>query len=448
MRKILFFDNWNLLACDGFIRKVHKAQKCGQNPLYRALAPWEGGNLTFYGTVIHRADLHQYQLWYTSIEAPWVMRLGYLESADGINFVRPEFSVHLHNGQKTNIVQPNDLHGSAIIYDEREPQEDKRYKMLAGIGKKSVQAFFSGDGIHWRDAFAYPVIHSKPDSPMALCRLPSGKYLASHRVSGHGRRVYVSQSWDFEHWGEPQLVYEPDPADPAGTQIYGMGISSYGGYLLGTPWLYHVDPSDTSTMSGLQETELAYAREVTAWHRIAAGTPLIEGGISGTWEAGNVQMSSRPVYLEREIRFYYAATTQAHAVHWELCPQSAGVGMASLRPDGFVSLEAGEEGARMRTYSYPIKSRRIVLNAKVSADGWLKIRLLDSGGRPIAQSELQVPAGDHLDLSLFWPSIPAERALMEIDAKNASVYAISLMDREDETYVYHAFELPEHKVNG
>ena len=440
MRKILFFDYENIAISNGFKKTLHKPKKHPKNPLMLADKSWETSNFTMYGSVVYDKEAKQFKLWYTSVERPWQLRLYYATSEDGIRFTRPELQVYQDQGQWTNRVHPEDLHGAAIILDEAEKLPKKRYKMLAGIAKGPIHAFYSEDGIDWERAFHYPAIPSDPDCPIGLCRLPDGRYLATHRLKGEGRRAYLSESWDFRHWSEPRLVYEPDSSDPPLTQVYGLGITPYGGFLLGTSWLYHVDDDDWKTMNGYQETELIYARSAFAWHRIKPGEPFLKGAIPATWESGNLQAASSPIYLENEIRFYYAATTRLHSRHWELEPQKAGLGMATLRPDGFVSLDATDEEAYLQTRTVTLLSDTILLNAKTSENGYVKIRILDRNGATITTPKA-VFTGDSLNYVFQLDFVPDSPVYLAIQAKNASVYSIALADTSDEQTPYHQFRL-------
>ena len=408
--------------------------------------PWEYSNMHFYGTVIYRPDIKKFQLWYTSVgdslESPEssTMRLCYLESADGINFTAPSLSIYTHEDKPTNVVHPGNLHGCAVIYDDREVLEDRRYKMLAGIGMTPIRAYFSANGINWRDASLLQVIVSDPDCPIGFCRLPDGRYIATHRYRGRGRTVFASQSWDLLHWSDPQLVYEPDATDPPGTMVYGMGISTYGHYILGTPWLYHLDADDFTTRHGIQEPELAYARSITAWHRLSSGAPLLDNENPAEWESGNIQMSSNIIYLDDEIRFYYAASSQRHGTpRSERHLQKAGLGMASLRPDGFVSLDTGGDGGRIRTRRVQLYSRKITINADIAANGYVKLRLINKDKEYLPIEATAVHSGDHKAATIMLDSLPSEYVLLEISASNASIYSISLMDSEEEQPIYHNF---------
>ncbi len=411
MRRLLFLDSRDLRSVDGLARVLEPPVKRADAPLLAPDQPWENVAMTLYGSVVRRPD-GLYQLWYTVIQNDWTLWLAYAESDDGIVWRKPLLDLFPFAGAKTNIVLGNSPHGAAVIFDERESREDWRYKMVAGSGSGSyggygpIYAFHSADGIHWQPAQKFPAITTGPDCPMGFLRLPDGRYAAYHRVTGLGRRVFRSESWDFRHWSsEPHLVFEPDAGDPPLTQFYGMGSAPYGPLELGTLWIYHVDPSEPNTSVGWQETELAYARSGYAWHRARQGTPFIPHGEPGSWDQGNLQCASAPVFLDDEIRFYFAATNVRHARRWELLPQRAGLGMASCRPDRFVALEASDRPGELCTAALAVSGSELRLNARTEPDGWVRAAVCDERGAPLAGRTFEecIPfTGDSVDHVARW----------------------------------------------
>ena len=387
MKKLLFLDYRELEYVEGFARAVESPVKDAGAPLLRPELPWEHGNMQMFGSVLQGAD-GRFRAWYEVVEAPWRVRLAYAESDDGLDWRKPELDVFRDGGQPTNIVFDGEPLGSAVVEDREDPRPEYRFKLLTGAEPSGcVSAFHSADGVHWESARMFggqvqPVIATAPDCPIGFLRAPDGRFAAYHRMAGYGRRVFRSESWDFAHWsGEPQMVLEPDAVDPPQTQFYGLGACAYGPYELGTLWIYATDPDDhgPGKAHGLQTPELAYARAGTAWHRGGTGHGVHSqrgcrrarrGRRVGLRECGwNLQAASQPVFLDDEIRYYYAGTNVRHSRHWELEPQEAGLGMARLKPDRFVALRAGEAPAELGTIAFKPPSVDVFVNAR-TADGW------------------------------------------------------------------------------
>jgi hypothetical protein len=448
MIKFLFFDDREVESRHGFQRQVEPPTKHPANPLFIADAPWENGNMQFYGSVL-RVPGRPFQMWYTLVRDPWEMYLAYAESEDGLHWRRPRLDSWIYQGERTNVVLTGNPHGAAVLYDAAEPREDWRYKLVAGMDPSGcICAYHSADGIAWQAVRRYPILTTNPDCPMGFLRAPDGRYVIYHRVHGYGRRVFRSESWDFATWsGEPRLVLEPDAGDPPQTQFYGMGAASYGPYELGTLWLYHTDAADPNggKPHGYQEAELTYARSGYAWHRAGQGTPFLPHGAPGSWEQGNLQCASAPVYLEDEIRYYYIGSTMRHQPRWELQPQHAGLGLAMLKPDRFVALVAGEEEAELVTTAVRPEATHLTVNACIKEGGWVRVALLDSAFRVLpgwGEEDMLALHGDAVAHAVQWRSgalLPAGEPLrLRVRACRARLYALGI-SAEGAGRAYHRF---------
>jgi len=436
--KILFFDYRDVETIKGFTRELNQPEKHKGNPLFIADAPWESGNMQLYGSVV-KVPGKPFQMWYSVIHKPWKMNLAYAESEDGIHWQRPLFDIFKFQGKKTNIIFSENPHGPAIIYDEADDREDWRYKMVAGAGATTtdyISGYHSADGIHWKPVQTNPILQTKPDCPMGFLRMPNGRYVIYHRFTGFGRRVFRSESPDFTNWtGEPRMVLEQDSVDPPQTQFYGMGSTIYGPYEIGTLWIYHTDPSDTGRkkMHGFQEAELTYARSGYAWHRAAQGKAFIPHGEEGKWDQGNLQCASSPVFLDDEIRYYYMGTNIFHKKHWELEPQQAGLGMATIKPDRFVALRAANEIAELVSYALQLPSENVFINAKTHQNGWVRMEILDDKGLPIEGYELAnctTITGDSINHRVSWNGkskgngITGKPVRLKVQAQNADLFSV------------------------
>jgi len=446
MIKFLFFDYREIETIQGFTKILEQPLKC-QNPIFIADAPWENSNMQFYGSVIKVPD-KPFQMWYTFVHKPWHMYLAYAESDDGIIWHRPLLDVFKFNDEKTNVIMTENPHGVAVIYDRTEQRDDWRYKMVAGTDPSGcICAYRSADGIHWRSIRRFPVIGTNPDCPMGFLRAPNGRYAVYHRLYGYGRRVFRSESHDFIYWdSEPRMVFEPDAGDPPQVQFYGMGSTAYGPYEIGTLWLFHTDSREygTGKMRGYQEAELTYARSGYAWHRLGQGTPFIPHGQEGDWDQGNLQCASAPVYLDDEIRYYYAGTDMFHKTHWELEPQRAGLGMASVKPDRFAALQTGNDIAELLTCTFTLPSMRVFINASTAENGWVRIEILDAEARLIegfTENDCASITGDSISHSVQWKGssdLTGKAVRFRVRAKNASIYSIYIVGT-NETPVYYRF---------
>lgn len=451
MLKFLFFDNSDYELMTGFTRRIEQPKKHQANPLFGQDRPWER-NITMYGSTVKVAG-KPFQLWYTIYVPPFRQVLAYAESDDGIIWCKPEFDIYLHEGRKTNVVVPIDIHGAAIIYDDADSREDWKYKMVCGAEPTQyIYAYHSPDGIHWLPVRDEPIINYRPDCPMSLVRRPDGSYAAHHRVRKGERRIGRSESSDFVNWHGGRIVLEAGPADPCQFQMYGMGDAMYGDYEIGTLWNYYTDLDDMgrSHMNGVQQAEFAYSRSGLCWHRAAPHELFIPHGAPDDWDVGNVQCASAPLFLDGEIRYYYASSTLRHSRHWPMERGVFGVGMAVTKPDRFVALVAGSEPAVAFTRQFVIQTPEILVNADIAAGGVVQLELLDADGHVIPGFEMDacVPLrGDSTGHELRWRGRPDMSSIVNrpirwrLRASSARIYSVWMPDG-DAALVYHQFRSP------
>ena len=448
MQKLLFFDYRGLDVVRNFQRQLQHPVKSRHSPLFVADQPWENGNMQLYGSVVKPPD-GPFQLWYSTIQKPWWIRLAYAESDDGITWHRPCFDIYKFRGRKTNVVLTDDVHGPAVIRDPADPDPTRRYKLVTGMSPSNcIKLFFSPDGIRWRPLAREPQIPSEPDSPMAFLRTADGRYAVHHRARSWARRICRSDSFDLKTWSEPRMVLEPGPADPAQLQFYGMGAATYGPYEIGTLWPFHTDEDELGRghMNGYQETELTYSRSGYAWHRIDPGNPFIPHGRADAWDGGNLQCASQPVFLKNEIRYYYMGTDMRHKRHWELDPQTAGLGFARLKPDRFLALKSGKTIGELLTVAFVPEGGRMFINASTGKNGWIKASLLDDSGKPLPgfrETACHPISGNSTALRVCWrknEEVPTDRPLRFcLRTKEAKVFSIYFVG-PNEKPVYYQFK--------
>lgn len=451
MIKFLFFDYRETERLANFRRELQQPAK-QPGPLFVADQPWEFGNMQLYGSVLRRPD-GLYQLWYSTIQAPWRMYLGYAVSDDGLSWRRELQDFYRFEGRRTNILLDVDIHGPAVIHDPHDPRPDWRYKMLCGAEPfRCICGYRSADGVAWHPVRQGSAIPTPPDCPIGFLRTQDGRYVAYHRLMPLGRRICRSESWDFSFWsGEPRLVLEPGPPDHPQTQFYGLGAVGYGAYELGTLWMYHTrdEDAETSKMRGYQEAELTYSRSGYAWHRAEAGVPFLAHGGPEDWDRGNLQCASQPVFLPEEIRYYFMGTDRCHSRHWELEPQTAGLGLATLPPDRFVALVAEEQEADWLSYPFRLGGPEVFVNAQVAPGGSLQVGLVSADLQPcpgLGLLEAEPVCGDVLREPVRWRGAPDSLPLgqwvrLQVRACQAKLYSLAV-GTADEAAEYWRFDLP------
>jgi hypothetical protein len=385
MIKFLFLDGWPLEYVRGFERCAKQPVKCTGNPLLVPERPHEFKRVQLYGSVLHEPESSLFKMWYSTHRlVERVSTLCLAISHDGYKWERPDLDIV----PGTNIVLDSSYspHGPSVIRDAVDPDASRRYKLLMKPNDRmGIEAFFSPDGVHWRRAQPEPVIGLDSDSHIGLYRdAGTGLYQASLRALKGDRRVWRTESRDFIHWRRPVLALEPDVSDPPLTQIYGLQMSPYGNYVMGWASMFHPFESDLrwQKANGTMDVALAYSRSGYAWHRAEVGSAFIPTGKHGEWDEQLIIPATGPILLEDEMRFYYAGARYHHGEYLARPEEMMCIGAASLRPDGFVSLRAGEAFCEILTRPFALHTPEIYVNADASG-GEVRVEVQGASGEPV-----------------------------------------------------------------
>ncbi|MCM8788681.1 MAG: hypothetical protein NC907_02700, partial [Candidatus Omnitrophica bacterium] len=162
----VFFDEW-------LIDKMEKVNFKLHNPQPEEIAiefdrEWEGSTC-YYITVFKDGDI--FRMYYRGSNFDINTKEGtrptftcYAESADGINWTKPELNIYEFNGsKKNNIIWEGFCSNTFTPFIDTNPsaKPEERYKAVAEgrVDDKPVLfAFVSADGIHWKMWKEEPII--------------------------------------------------------------------------------------------------------------------------------------------------------------------------------------------------------------------------------------------------------------------------------------------------
>jgi hypothetical protein len=84
---------------------------------------------------------------------------------------------------------------------------------------------------------------------------------------------------------------------------------------------------------------------------------------------------------------------------------TARIRRVTLRPDGFVSVNAPDSGGELTTVPLTFAGTRLFLNYSTSAAGSVRVELLDAAGRPLpghGMNESEEIFGDEIERAVTW----------------------------------------------
>jgi hypothetical protein len=306
-----------------------------------------------------------------------------------------------------------------------------------------IMVAFSPDGLHWRKHPEW-VFRCYSDTGQSVLYDPRrGKYVAYGRFNQQkdspafyiGRNVARVESSDFIHWSEPELVLAGDSEDPDSLQINSMPVDEYEGVYIG---ILELDVRPLPNPA--RPIQLATSRDGRHWTRVANRRPFIEEPRAGAWDAGEGAVYDRAGGNDRsspsgfirpatglftvggQVRMYYSNTSGRDVF--------GGVGMATWRRDGFVSLHADGEGELLTRAFIPTGSD-LYLNIDASL-GYATVRVCDFQGQPLRGWKIDEPSaqirGDQFQARVQWNDSDfgqrvGKATTLRISLQNADLYS-------------------------
>jgi hypothetical protein len=262
------------------------------------------------------------------------------------------------------------------------------------------------------------------EEPLSRNRPPIGEllkdpdYVERLRKQALRRQVYVMTDWVYEgvHFGLMSVLeYPTDVSEGVETD--------------------HVTRHERS----VENYYLATSRDGIAWnfHWVYAGQPLVPRGPAGAWDKDMIFPTSQIITHEDKHWIYYGGNNERHGAAekdvWFL--RQGGIGLAWLRLDGFVALEAGDLGGTVTTKPFKLEGGHLRLNVD-AGDGKVRVEVLDAAGKPIpsfsGESAIAYQGVDALRLEPTWKdhrelsALTGRTVRLKIHLNNARLFAFQI----------------------
>jgi hypothetical protein len=438
----LFLDDEAVERVDGLERVYHRPERHAGNPILTGTEPWEKWMIELNGRpIVHDARARQLRMYYgahlSNPAAPEGIRykVCLALSEDGVHWRRPNLGLVEWEGSRANNILPwgeSWMRRPNVILDEHDPDPARRYKMtfvdVIG-GRTALTKGYSADGTHWRlNGDGKPWFRAAHNSNLLGWDASIGRYVLYPRMDGAGG-VGRSTSADFVTWTEPEPVLQPGPSDP-GREFKGLAAFLYEDLYLG--WLWVFDRNQTA------EAELVSSRDGKAWRRATPGRSYFPRGVPGEWDSEMILVVA-PVVRDDKIWIYYSgwntpytADAQEKVVRgWVENGRRYqwAIGLATLRLDGFVSLDAGNSTGTLLTRPFELDGGTLAVNARVS--GELRVEVL-AGDRPLpgyAMGDCLPLRGDGVRQPVRWKEhagldgLRGRTVQLRFTMRNGSLYA-------------------------
>jgi hypothetical protein len=408
----LVLDESLFAQMEGLGLIVNQPVKYHENPVLTYTEPWEANCVTMWGSVLYDAERQQFQAWYEvhkkapPPEDPPLL-FCYATSKDGIHWEKPALGLFEVDGSKANNVVMTGHFDAPTVFRNPKDEGEKKYLMAWYDGTvPGIRVSWSPDGIHWNhpDMVAIP---SGDRSTAGYDPLREKFYIIT-RVWWSVRTCALWESDDGEHYQYVKELVAADGQDPADTELYGMLKFPWGGMHLGAIEMFYIPQRKLNA-------QLVYSHDGLHWHRAAGRQTFLDWGPPGSWDRAWVFPSHNPpIRVGDKLYIFYQGR---QTLHWSVLPFGiiGSVGLATLRPDGFVSLEPIEPLDRNNkthrhqgtatTVPLVLEGKSLHLNA-IARPGSVRVEVLDQNGEPIrgySQDDAQpIHRVDSLDAKVGW----------------------------------------------
>ncbi len=392
---------------------------------------------------------------------------GYHESRDGLHWRQPILrqAEYLDTRENNLVYIPMADNRTAeilgAVYDSSDPDPSRRYKGMSFTMEPELAILFatSPDGIQWTRLDIPPI--ASGDEPNFSFDERNHLFIATVKTPGpFGRSHALTVSEDFEHWSEPQLVFHADEEDQAQAQtiiadlladpsrqqpvfnhpeehavdVYNFAISRYESRYIGfASMFYHTGRAwNDRNHDGFHHVQLASSRDMRAWRRLGNRAPFISPSPlgAGAYDTMQILGPSFPIVRGERLWFYYSGIRHRWPPR-KASPERAAICLATLRRDGFVSLDATADGGAVTTVPFFWEGERCFLNAD-AADGEIRCELVGATGQPLAgfERDNSIPlTEDGVCLAVRWrgqermPAISAGPIQLRISLRDAHLYS-------------------------
>lgn len=430
-RKQLLVDDYVIADMTRVVRELGEVTKLNNGK------PVFGG--MFYGSVLY--DEGKFKLWHRG--NPY----GYAEASDGIHFCQVTHLVGLD-------VDPGN--GATIYIDPHESDPTHRYKACYTHRTIKAALAYSADGIHWKPYNnGNPVTYRAADTANQIIwdedakvyrlftRTDFGTWGGSGEIRGTRSMTNPDVKADPTAW---TLVREwkfdrMGPEEWKRRQVYALTDYIYHGVHFALILVYEW-PGDMSEGPidyhkrhdrNILECYIATSRDADSWDLtwVYAGKPMIPRGPDDAWDKDIIIPASEIVTHADKHWLYYSAGNERHGIPRTL----TGIGVATLRLDGFIFLEAKDDQGMVVTKPFVLEGDNLQINVK--GDEFL-VEVLNGKGEPIpgfsAKESIKYKGVDTLRLMPTWKndnrlstlkgSIIQLRFLM----KNTRLYSFQVLD--------------------
>jgi hypothetical protein len=478
-QRVLFLDDSIIETLSHARHRLNPAKKVSHTPIIEMDRPWEGPDTRLVGVFFdHR--LGKFRMRYTTgryftdgrnAQGELIIRGNHIDpndttgaarvtceafSEDGITWEKPNLGLVEFQGSTANNILPESAYMQRtyifrnFFEDLHESDPRRRYKGMTLEGTTrtpgmKIRYFYSPDAYRWTSYEKNPVIdmgdyvgiwgptHFLGWDPI---RRTYAVHMENNLHTGsvfHRRRsIGRAESPDMVNWSEPETIVVVDDKDYPDTEFYGMPATFYENLYFGFLWVFSTNNTQTAPHLAFSKNGIDYNRT----YREA----IIPLGAADAFDSV-VIYAQEPIFHNGEIYCYYYAANWRSPEQLEMLGDraTAGIGLAKLPQDGFVSLEgARTETSVVTTRSFSFTGKSLYLNLQTALQQWgagageVRVELLDGRHNPIpgfGLEEADTLSKTGIDQQVSWQGrtdlsdLAGKPLRLKIHFRNAKLYA-------------------------
>ncbi len=398
--EVIPIDVGRQLFVDDFIieeaslkRSFHSAEYYSGNPVFDDI-PYSDG-------IWYDPRDNLFKMWYSGrYAASGVVR--YATSRDGIHWEKPSLDVV----SGTNIVFLPEIRRdeTTVWLDLEEKDPSRRYKMFVYLKKPAEYNYcsvhFSADGIHWGESvarsgrcgdttnvfwnpFRKVWVYSAKDPHMPgrkdTIRIKTGALKGKdqrvkRRLYWEARDLIRHSMWTNEeipYWVGADRLDPPRPDLNIPTMLYRLNCVAYESLILGLFTIWHGQYEGRPKINDLVA---GFSRDGFHWDRTNREPLITVSEDDEDWNWGNVSSVGGCCLIVGDKLYFYASGRARK--------NDSFTGLATLRRDGFASMDAGASEASLTTRPISFKGKYLFVNVD-APQGELRAEVLDERGQVI-----------------------------------------------------------------
>jgi hypothetical protein len=456
----LFVDDF-LIESSNLTRQFHPATMHPGNPVFSASSAVEKSGegamaMPFSNGVFYDPNDRLFKVWYM---CGYRINVCYATSTDGVTWNKPSLDVVAGTNVVFKDTKLVDAYTNWIDLDE--PNPARRYKMLRTVYTEpdplEFQLHYSADGIHWgpavvvnktliqdRQSFFYNPFRKKwglsvkdllpgsmrtrryvehNDLAFALNSVVASKPSTAEMLYADTSKMIRADALDTAHPDDPTFI----------PNLYAFEAAGYESLMLAQFSILRGNANRPFGRPKLNEVYFGFSRDGFHWHRPNRQAMFSAGTTAGSWNWGNIQpVAGGPLIVGDQMYFYFSGRGGLQANNVGTADSAGATGLATMRRDGFASLNAGSTEGSITTRRVTFDGRYLFVNADLASGGSLCVEVLNESNQAIApftKANCQPFNGNTTKRQMTWTGVNDLSALIgqtvkfRFHLKNGKLYA-------------------------